>query len=364
MFTTSKRDLVRALECVASVASKKAIQPMLKCARFTVGKSRLTLQATDLFTSVTTSIAVDKGKPCDVAIDAAMMLARLKSLEEGDVVLETNGKTVSVRSAKARKFTLPVASGEDFPPLPLPDAAEVVAEIKPSALLRVLDGTRYAASRDEQRTHLACVLLRMQAGKMTAAATDGHRIAIRHAMVEGARAAGDLLVPNASVAELVRVADGDGEGLVTIAAQDRTIVASRGATSVSLKTVDAAFPPFEHIVDSLQCEHTVTCSRERLIEGLKAVSVASDQTSGRVVLDLAADRMRLVASSPDAGEFVDEFSASLEGKPLRIAFAWRIFADALASLSDDEVVIRFGGELAPAFLKTDDTTAIVMPQRL
>lgn len=363
MFTIPKRDLVRALESVASVASKKSIQPILKCARFTVAKSRLTMQATDLFTSVTTCVDVERAKAADVAIDASAMLARLKSLEDGDVTVESTGKSVAVKGSKSRRFTLPMMSGEDFPTLASPDDASTVAEIPASALAHLLAGTRYASSRDEQRAHIACVLLRFQDGKITAAATDGHRIALRDAKVDGARASADLLVPNAGVAELLRLAEGDHDDVVRIATHEQMLVATLGRTSVSLKVVDGAFPPIEHILNRIHPDRSVTCSRQRLLDGIKAVSVASDQTSGRVVLEIESDRVRLLASSQDGGEFVDEFSGSLDGKPLRIAFAWRIVADALAAIGDEEISIRFGGELDPAVLKTSDTTAIMMPQR-
>jgi DNA polymerase-3 subunit beta len=365
MFTAPKRDLARALESVAAVASKKAIQPILRCARLTVSKQgRLTIQATDLFITATTTIDVSRSKSADIAVDAAMMLARVKSLEDGDVVVEIKAKGIEVRSGKARKFTLPIAPGEDYPTLPSVDDAVEIMGAPGSELARLLDGARYASSRDESRAHLACVLFRVRDGVATCAATDGHRLAVRTLDLGTKRTADDMAIPNAAVAELHRIASSAGDAVVTLATIGATLVARTATSSVSLKLADVQCPPFEHIASSLKPTAHVTVVREQLIGCIKAVCVAAD-VHGRLAVDVTPSRMQLLASSADAGEFVDELPASIDGgSHVRASFMWRYVADALAAVDGSDVTLGFIGELDPMVLRTADTTAIVMPLRV
>ena len=361
MFTLAKRDLARALESVAAVASKKAIQPILRCARLTVSKQgRLTIQATDLFITATTTIDVTRSKPADIAVDAAMMLARVKSLEEGDVVVEIKAKGIEVRSGKARKFTLPIARGEDYPSLPSVDDAVELVTAPGAALARLLDGARYASSRDESRAHVACVLFRVRDGSRDVR-RDRRASAVRTLGLGSKRSAEDMAIERCrSRAAPDRDVGRDDD--VTLATLSTTLVARiRRRASRSWLTSSSAL---RSIASSLKPTAHVTVVREQLIGCIKAVCVAAD-VHGRLAVDVTAARMQLLASSADAGEFVDELPASIDGgSHVRASFMWRYVADALAVVDGSDVTLGFIGELDPMVLRTADTTAIVMPLRV
>lgn len=361
MFTLPKRDLVRALERAAGIASKRAIQPILKCARLSVAGSTLTVQATDLTMAVTTSLPVTKSKRCDVAIEADVLLTRVKSLEDGDVTVDvSSGKSATVRTTSARKFTVPIASGEDFPMLAAPADAQPIVTLPSPTLRRLLDGVRYASSTDETRAFINSVLLRVEPTSIFAAGTDGHRMAARTAQVSCSVAERlELLVPRAGIAHLIKIAEGDGN--VTLAHHGTQIVATKDDTSFLLRTVEAQFPPVDQFL-GMATEGAVTCDRARLVEGIKAVVSACDQ-HGRVSLALAQDKITVSASSPN-GEFVDEMSAALDGRAQSMSYMHRYISEALESVSDDTVTLRYSGELDPVVIRTADTTMIVMPMRV
>jgi len=74
---------------------------------------------------------------------------------------------------------------EEFPPGPKPDDGDRL-EVALDELASAVEQTQMAASTDEARPVLTGVLVQVQGGNLTLAATDGHRLAVRKLAASGA----------------------------------------------------------------------------------------------------------------------------------------------------------------------------------
>jgi molecular chaperone IbpA len=119
-FVVNKREFVRALSRVQSVADKKSAMPILTNVLIVADASGVRLAATDLTLAVTAHCKADVRKGGTVALPARHVFDVVKVLPDGDVTVTVEKNfSARIKSGK-RRFDLSGMPGEDFPTLPDP----------------------------------------------------------------------------------------------------------------------------------------------------------------------------------------------------------------------------------------------------
>ncbi len=376
-FVVNKRDFVRALSRVQSVADKKASMPILGNVLIVGDASGIRLAATDMTLAVTAHCKADVRKPGTVALPARHIFDVVKVLPEGDVTLTVEKNfSARIKSGK-RRFDLSGMPGEDFPAFPDPSKVSLT-QVPADDLADLIAMTQFSMSTDDTRPHLSAALFEMAGETLRVVTTDGHRLSKAERRVTGMKGASKLLIPLKAVHELKRMVDelraekkeAGAQGPATIglgaASSQGPVFFQREGMTLSSKLVDAAFPSYEQVIPSAT-DRTVTASRTALLDALRAVSlVASDRTSG-VKLAVSATRMIITSENPDIGAGMDEIDASLQGPDVTIGFNSKYLTDALSALTSDEVALELSGELDPGMIKPvgrDDYLGVIMPMRI
>ena len=102
-FEIQKEDLQKALDIIANVVPAKTTLPILTCVLMDVADGRLTLSATNLDVSITTSTdKVEVKDPGKVAIPAVKFVPFVRSLRSGLVKISQKGERISLVSGKSR----------------------------------------------------------------------------------------------------------------------------------------------------------------------------------------------------------------------------------------------------------------------
>lgn len=375
-FVVNKRELVKALSRVQSVADKKSAMPILSnvLIQAEAGGS-VRFSATDLLLSVTGTMKADVKKPGSVALSARHLFDAAKALPEGDVTVSVE-KNLSTRlKAGKRRFDLPGQAGEEFPPLP--DAGKVsLVSVPVDDLADLIALTSFSMSTDDTRPHLAAALFEVAGDTLRMVTTDGHRLSKAERKVPELKGSSKLLIPSKGIHELKRLVDeargekkdgGERPSIsVGAASSQGPVFFQRDGMTLSSKLVDAAFPSYEQVIPTAT-DRTVTVSRPALLEALRAVSlVASDRTSG-VKLAITATRIVLTSENPDVGAGMDELDASLKGPDVVIGFNSKYIIDVLGALGSEEVAFDLSGELDPGVVRPvgrEDFIGVIMPMRI
>ncbi len=103
-----------------------------------------------------------------------------------------------------------VFAAEDFPRLPAIDVP--LHEIESASLLDTVQRVSRAASRDESRPVLTGILVRFEGSKLTMAATDSYRMAVKETELSAAGPELEAIIPARALDELGRDRGGDGDG--------------------------------------------------------------------------------------------------------------------------------------------------------
>lgn len=375
-FLVNKRELVKALGRVQSVADKKSAMPILSNVLIqaeTGGTVRFS--ATDLLLSVTGTMKAEVRRPGSIALSARHLFDAAKALPDGDVSISVE-KNLSARlKAGKRRFDLPGQAGEEFPALP--DVGKASMESVPvDDLAELIALTSFSMSTDDTRPHLAAALFEITNGTLRMVTTDGHRLSKAERKVDGVKGSSKLLIPSKGVHELKRLVDearsekrdGADRPVIYIGAMSSQgpVFFQRDGMTLSSKLVDAAFPSYEQVIPTAT-DRTVTVSRPSLLDALRAVSlVAADRTSG-VKLAISTNRIVLTSENPDVGAGMDELDASLTGPDVVIGFNSKYIIDVLNALGSDEVAFDLSGELDPGVVRPvgrEDFIGVIMPMRI
>jgi DNA polymerase-3 subunit beta len=374
-FVVNKREFVKGLSRVQSVADKKSAMPILSNVLITADTSGVVrLAATDLLLAMEGTMRAEVKRGGSVALPARHIFDTVKALPDGDVtvVVEKNF-SAKLKSGK-RSFTLSGQPGDDFPSLP--DVGKIpLTQIPVDDLAELIALTSFSMSPDDTRPHLSAALVEMHRETLRMVTTDGHRLSKAERTVEGMAGQSKLLIPSKGIHELKRLVDEvrseknsgtvQSIGMGAVSSQGPVFFQREGMT-LSSKLVDAAFPSYEQVIPTAT-DRTVSLNRPAFLDALKAISlVAADRTSG-VKLAITSGRCVISSENPDIGSGQDEIDASLQGPEITIGFNSKYLIDVLNALGSDECALDLSGELDPGVVRPvgrKDFIGVIMPMRI
>jgi DNA polymerase-3 subunit beta len=377
-FVVNKRDFVKGLSRVQSVADKKSAMPILGNVLIVAESGgSVRLSATDLLLSVTGAMRAEVKKPGSVALHARHIFDAVKALPDGDITVTVEKNYTARLKAGKRRFDFTGMPGEDFPTMPDPGKTSLTA-IPIDDLADLISLTSFSMSSDDTRPHLAAALFEIAGETLRMVTTDGHRLSKAERTISGMKGATKLLIPAKGIHEVKRLLDevraekaekkdgGPATLLVGAVSSQGPVFFQRDGVTLSSKLVDAAFPSYEQVIPS-GTDRGARVNRLAFLDALRAVSlVASDRTSG-VKLAMSGSRVVLTSENPDVGAGMDELDAELTGPDVTIGFNSKYVIDVLGALVTDDVALDLSGELDPGVIRPvgrDDFIGVIMPMRI
>jgi DNA polymerase III subunit beta len=370
-FTVSKSDLVRELSLSQGVVEKKTTIPILSNVLLEAAGDRLTLTATDLELGIRCSCPARVKKEGSGTVPAKKLLDYVRLLPEGDVnmkFLENHWASITAGRSRTRIAGM---SRESFPELPA--MPETIAEIPVKTLTSMIARTSFAISMEESRFTLNGALLLMRPEGLTMVATDGHRLAFVQA---AAGESGNLdaqfraLVPKKAMAELMKLADGAGEGgKVTFAGDDNHLYFQVGDRLLIARKLTGNFPDYERVLPK---DHplTATLRKDEIRSAIERVAQFADERSRAIRVQFTNGEVRIFSSSVEMGESEESVSSEYTGPDLEIGFNAQYLLDFLRAIPQDSVAFELkdqksAGEMRPAGEgPVDQYRYVVMPMRI
>ncbi len=371
-FVVTKREFMKALNRVQSVADRKSAMPVLSNMLIvSEGSGALRLAATDLLLSVSSTTPAEVRKGGSVALPARSLFDMVKNLPEGEVHVSVAPNFAARVSGSRRRYDLVGMPGEDFPALPTVGKTEL-REIPVDAMSDLIQFTSFSMSTDDTRPHLAGALFETDGNILRMVTTDGHRLSKAEKVTEQQGTELNILIPGKGIIELRKLldeikAEKKGElGTIAMGRSGTNVFMHRDGTTLSVKLVDATFPPYSQVIPAAS-ERKARASRPELLEALRAVSVvANDRTSG-VKLQFSKNKLVISSENPELGAGTDEMAIELAGNDLTLGFNSRYLIEVLSALPSDEVSLELSGELDPGVIRmpeSNEFVGVIMPMRI
>ncbi len=344
-FRVAREDLADAVAWVARSLPSRPPVPVLGGILLTVDGSTLSVAGFDYEVSTRAELSVDAETAGKVLVSGRLLSEITRSLPAKPVDVEVDGAKVAIRCGSAR-FALPTMPVEDYPALPdMPGASGTVPAAE---FAEAVVQTAVAAGRDDTLPMLTGIRVEIEGEKLTLAATDRFRLAVRELgwTPDAPDISTAVLVPARTLAEAARSMA--GESTVTIALGDGLVGLQAGGRRTTVRLLDVEFVKYRSLLPS---EHTttVTVPVAELSEAIKRVALVTDR-GHHLRMQVSEGALGLAAGGDDEGSAEEELAVEADGAELLIAFNPGYLLDGLAVVHTEQVRLAFTTPGRPALL--------------
>ncbi len=369
-----QENLAKGLSIVGRAVATRSTLPVLSNILLATDQGRLKLSATNLEIGITCWIGAKVEEDGAMTVPAHTFVDLVSALpaERVDMELVVRTQTLNLKCGRFENNVRGIDATE-FPLIPTADDDKAI-RIDPTVLRTLVSQVVFAAATDESRPILTGVLAKFDNDKVTFAASDGFRLAVRTApLLEPVPAPLSVIIPARALAELGRVS-GDQEDPVTI-----NITPSKSQVLFHLdhielvsQLIDGNFPDYTQIIPKKKETRTVVGTAE-LLKACKAANVFARESANIVKLtvepgsELAPGHITVQATSAETGDNVGEMDATVEGTPIQIAFNVKYLIDMLSAANAAQVALETTTPSSPGkFVPVGDDAflCVVMPMHI
>jgi DNA polymerase-3 subunit beta len=133
-----------------------------------------------------------------------------------------------------------------------------------------------------------------------------------------------------------------------------------------MRLIDGKFPDYQQVIPKLS-DKIMRASRIDFLTSLRRVSVLASDKTQSVKLVSRKGELTVSCVNPEAGEVSDDVPIEYNGPDIEIGFNARYIIEALSSLSDNNIMMKFTDPLSPALLtgiSEGNHLCVVMPMRM
>lgn len=374
-FRIERDALAEAVAWSARSLPARPAAPVLAGLLLEVSDSQLSISGFDYEVSTQARLDITAGSAGRALVSGRLLADISKSLPAHPVEFTADGSRVTISCGSSR-FTLPTMPDEDYPRLPeLPTTAGTVSS---SAFARAASQVAIAAGKDDTLPMLTGVRFEIDGDRLTLAATDRYRLAIRElnwnpASTESANA--QVLVPARTLSDAAKSLtseaeltislsnSGNGEGIIGFSGTGRR---------TTTRLLDAQFPPYRTL---LPTEFSVTADVgvAALIESVKRVALVADR-GNPVRLQFSDGGLTLTAGGDDEGRAEENLEADFDGDEITTAFNPSFLLEGLGAIEEPVARLFFTTPTKPAIIRPagapgsasgpSDYTYLIMPVRM
>lgn len=362
-----QENLARGLQVVSRAVSSRSTLPVLANVLLRTEDAGLKLTATNLEIGISCWIPGKIDTDGALTVPARLLTDVVNGLPGGERVdLEVDGTTILIRAGRYQTH-LRGMEADEFPVIPAA-GERPTTRIAQRELRGALGEVTFAAASDEARPILTGVLTRFNGDRLTLAAADNYRIAVKSIPVLDPVDDTSVVVPARSYLELMRILnDTDDPVDVVLAPSKSQVVFHVEGIDLVSRLIDGQFPNYQQVIPTSHGSRAVL-EREELLKAVRLSALIASSAANVVRLKLGENGSGAVtiAAAADVGDAEGEVEAAIEGDPVTIAFNARYLQEALANVDGDQLALELTGPLSPGVLKPigdDDYVHVIMPVR-
>lgn len=368
-FIVSTSILLKQLQAISGASSSSAVLPILENFLFEIKENVLTISATDLQTSMVTSLPIEAKEDGKVAMPSKILIETLKTLPDQPVAFSVDQTTLAIEiSAGDGKYKLSGENAEDFPKIPVVENASKVA-ISAPVLAEAINKTIFAVSNDELRPAMAGVLVQLAKDAVTFVATDAHKL-VRYTRNDiHSEQETSLILPKKALSLLKSTLPAEDVD-VEVQYNNTNAFFSFGSIHLICRLVDERYPDYVAVIPQVN-PNVLTLDRSTFLNTLKRVSIFANKTTHQVRLKISGSELHISSEDLDfSNEAHERLSCQFDGEDMEIGFNAKFLIEMLTNLTSDEVVIKMStpnraGLLLPAVSdEEEDILMLVMPVML
>ncbi|HZU68401.1 MAG TPA: DNA polymerase III subunit beta [Ktedonobacteraceae bacterium] len=374
--TCKQQDLSRGLSAVSHAVSNRSTLPILSNILLATDNGRLKLSATNLEIGINCWVDAQIAEDGATTVPARLLTDLVNSLPQATVDISANedSNILSVKSAGS-SANIKGLDPSEFPLIPSAEGGEPPVRFEASRLKEMIDEVAFAAADDDSRPVFTGVLIQVSEEKITFAAADAFRLAVRVDALPGDdHPRGDILVPARTLTELARILPSEGQVEMIVTPNRSQVLFHTPQLDLVSRLIDGTFPNFRQIIPKEHSTRAVVETKQFAEAAKRAALFARDSSNiTRIKINPGANdglepgSVTVEATAEDLGDNVTTINAAVDGPELQIIFNVKYLADVLAVIDTPEVALEANAPTKPGVIKpvgSNDYTYVIMPMHI
>ncbi len=366
-FVVSSTDLLSHLAAISKVISSKSTMPILDNFLFQLTESELKITASDLESTLITSMELDNTEgEGTIAIPAKLLIDTLKEFPEQPLTFQMNAETFAIEIFSDNgKFSIVGQNGEDFPELPQVDEESASSiNLNHKVLQKGIEKTLFATADDELRPVMNGIFIEIGPEYTSFVASDAHKL-VRYRRSDATAEFDSSFILPKKPASLLRSLLPKEEFDVKLEFDDKNAIFTLSNYKLVCRLVEGNYPSYNSVIPANN-PNKMTIDRLAFYNTAKRVSVFSNQASNLVKLSISENQLVVSAQDIDFSiSAVERLNCDYDGDEIEIGFKSTFLLEILANISAADVKVEMSdpsraGLLLPAETEDDDEDVLML----
>ncbi|HJV77679.1 MAG TPA: DNA polymerase III subunit beta [Paludibacter sp.] len=344
-FIVSSTDLLSHLQAISRVINNKNSLPILDNFLLQLEGKTLTMTASDIETTLITSMEVEtadgSGK---VAVASRLLLDTLREFSEQPLTFSINESNLAMVITSANgSYNFIGQNGDEYPRMPqLQDDARSLS-LPVSTLAAGISKTLFCTADDELRPVMNGVFFDITAESLTLVATDAHKL-VRYktsytsASVEGEETV-NFILPKKPATMLKNILPKES-GEVEIRFDSKNAHFKLANYTMICRQVEGRYPNYNGVIPKSN-PFKIIIDRVTLLNTLKRVSVFANQASNLVKLAFGGNQIHISAQDIDFSISAEEtISCQFDADPIKIGFKSSFLIEILGNINATDIIFE------------------------
>lgn len=357
-FTVNRATFLKKLKDVQLAVSSRATIPILTGIKLIADSEGIKMTGSNSDISIETLLTVSDESadlsietPGQIVLQPARFFSDIvnKLPDEKFTVEVTNGVQTSITSASSA-FVINGLDAVNYPRLPEIDTKDAFT-LPVNLLKKIIKQTVIAVSTHESRPILTGIHFTIKEGKLSAVATDSHRLSQRVIPIEGTEnISHDLVIPGKSLQELTRLLDDSLDEIEVIVAENQ-ILFKTDDTYFYSRLLEGNYPDTNRLIPD-NSSTQLTLEANTLLGAVERASLLSHEGKNNVVkLTVKDNSVEITGNSPEVGRVNEQVIFNeLNGEDIEISFNPDYLKAALTTFGPVEVTLKLISTLRPFVL--------------
>ncbi|MBO6005317.1 MAG: DNA polymerase III subunit beta, partial [Paludibacteraceae bacterium] len=338
-FIVNSTDLLSRLQIVSRVIAPKSTLPILEDVLFDIVGGKLTLTASDLDTTLVTTMDLPSADAdIKVAISSKMLLETVREFSDQPLEFNINDNNFAIIIKTASgSYNLVGQNGAEYPALPSFDdnANNIVFPVE--TLYEAISKTIFATTDDDLRPVMNGVNFDITTDSVTTVATDAHKLVrFTTSEVKGS-ADSSFILAKKSANPLLTVLQQES-GNVVVKYDSKNLQFSLDNYNMYCRQVEGRFPNYNGVIPQNNPRKLVV-ERQAFIGALKRVSIFSNEASNLIKLHILPNEIQVSAQDLDFSVSAEEkLQCQYDGDEMSIGFKSSFLVEILKNIDSDEIL--------------------------
>ena len=368
-FIVNSTALLRELQKLNGVISSNNTLPILDNFLFDINSNNMTIIASDLETTMMSTISVEADVDGKITIPARILIDTLKTFSNQPLTFIVNTETFGIEmSSEMGNYKLAGQNANEFPKTPKLNGSSSTT-IKGDILANAINKTLFASGNDELRPVMSGMFCELSTEQITFVATDAHKL-VKHTRTDiSSDKTASFILPKKPLTILKNNISDDAD--IKLEFNDTNALFTFNNITIICRLIDGKYPNYEAVIPK-ENPNKLTIETASLLSSIKRVSIYANKTTHQIRLKIAGSELQITSEDLDfANKAEERLSCQYEGADMEIGFNSKFVIDMLNNIGAEQISLEMSapnraGIILPldGLEEGENTLMLVMPVML